>query len=91
MYESTLTCLSILFDKVVKGGVIIIDDYFSWKSCREAVGDFSSLVKYHHQLCELIRIVLTLLNQINTIEYYVLLATRQLTLILNRSCPYQAI
>ena len=40
MYESTLTCLNILFDKVVKGGVIIIDDYFSWKSCREAVGDF---------------------------------------------------
>ena len=36
-YDSTMTCLSNLFPKVVKGGVIIIDDYAAWDGCSRAV------------------------------------------------------
>lgn len=41
-YESTLECLNALFDKVAEGGVIIIDDYYSWEGCAKAVHDFLS-------------------------------------------------
>jgi hypothetical protein len=34
-YESTMTCLKHLFPKVVKGGLIILDDYYRVLSCRE--------------------------------------------------------
>lgn len=37
MYESTMTCLSHLYDNVSSGGVVIIDDYFTWKPCRDAI------------------------------------------------------
>lgn len=41
-YESTTECLENLFDKVVKGGVIIIDDYYTWDGCSRAVHDYLS-------------------------------------------------
>jgi O-methyltransferase len=41
-YESTLACLDNLFDKVVKGGCIIIDDYYTWDGCSRAVHYFLS-------------------------------------------------
>jgi O-methyltransferase len=41
-YDSTMVCLDHLFDKVVPGGVIIIDDYFAWDGCSRAVHDFLS-------------------------------------------------
>jgi O-methyltransferase len=41
-YESTLECLTALFDNVVEGGVIIIDDYYAWEGCAKAVHDFLS-------------------------------------------------
>jgi len=41
-YESTMTCLEGFFDKVVKGGVIIIDDYYVWDGCAKALHDFLS-------------------------------------------------
>lgn len=40
MYESTLTSLNALYDKVQEGGFIIIDDYGYIKSCKQAVHDF---------------------------------------------------
>jgi O-methyltransferase len=40
MYSSTMDCLENLFHKVSKGGYIIVDDYYSWPSCRQAVSDF---------------------------------------------------
>jgi hypothetical protein len=40
MYESTLTPLKYLFDRVVAGGWIIIDDYEWIPACKEAVHDF---------------------------------------------------
>jgi O-methyltransferase len=39
-YASTRTCLDGLFDLVVPGGVVIIDDYGAYEGCRRAVHDF---------------------------------------------------
>jgi O-methyltransferase len=39
-YESTKVELEELYDNVVKGGIIIIDDYGHWKGCKKAVDEF---------------------------------------------------
>lgn len=39
-YESTKICLDYLFDKVVSGGFVIIDDYGLYSGCKKAVDDF---------------------------------------------------
>jgi hypothetical protein len=39
-YESTKVCLEHLYHSVVKGGVIVIDDYGHWEGCRRAVDEF---------------------------------------------------
>lgn len=39
-YQSTYYLLDTLYDKVVKGGVIIIDDFYAYVDCRKAVIDF---------------------------------------------------
>lgn len=44
-YASTKICLEYLFDKVVKGGIVIIDDYGTYEGCRRAVDEFMSLKK----------------------------------------------
>lgn len=41
-YESTMTCLLYLYDRVMSGGLIIIDDYDDWVGCRKALHDFLS-------------------------------------------------
>jgi O-methyltransferase len=41
-YESTKTCLEGLYDNVVDGGFIIIDDYGDFSGCRKAVDEFLS-------------------------------------------------
>jgi len=41
-YESTMTCLTGLYDKVTPGGLIILDDYYSWDGCSRATHDFLS-------------------------------------------------
>jgi O-methyltransferase len=41
-YESMLTCLNELFDRVAPGGLILIDDYYVWDGCSRAVHDFLS-------------------------------------------------
>lgn len=40
MYSSTMDALQNLYDKVSKGGYVIVDDYHSWPSCKQAVTDF---------------------------------------------------
>ncbi len=40
IYESTKYALDELFDQVVSGGLIIIDDYGGWAGCNKAVYDF---------------------------------------------------
>ena len=44
-YDSTMTCLTTLFDRVMPGGVVIIDDYLTWDGCTRAVHDFLSARK----------------------------------------------
>ncbi|GAA4838063.1 hypothetical protein GCM10023221_14340 [Luteimicrobium xylanilyticum] len=39
-YESTKTCLERLAPRLVRGGRLVVDDYFSWSGCRDAVEDF---------------------------------------------------
>lgn len=41
-YESTMTCLEGLYDKVAPGGLVILDDYYSWDGCSRATHDFLS-------------------------------------------------
>lgn len=41
-YNSTMDCLVGLFQYVVEGGLIIIDDYQMWDGCTRAVHDFLS-------------------------------------------------
>jgi O-methyltransferase len=41
-YDSTLVCLEHLYDLVVTGGFVIIDDYGYWEGCRQAVDEFLS-------------------------------------------------
>jgi hypothetical protein len=41
-YDSTLLCLEYFFPKVSKGGIIIIDDYYTWEGCSKAVHDYLS-------------------------------------------------
>lgn len=44
-YESTMDCLTHLYPKVARKGVIIIDDYFTWEGCSKAVHDYLSSIK----------------------------------------------
>jgi len=45
-YDSTMACLTNLYEHVVPGGVVIIDDYHVWDGCSKAVHDFVA----HNQL-----------------------------------------
>lgn len=40
LYESTMDILNNLYDKVSPGGFVIIDDYYSWETCKQAVTEF---------------------------------------------------
>jgi hypothetical protein len=46
-YESVMVCLERIVPNLVIGGVLVIDDYFSWSGCRTAVDDF--FATRHHQ------------------------------------------
>jgi len=39
-YESTRICLDHLYDNVVPGGFVILDDYGYWQGCRKAADEF---------------------------------------------------
>lgn len=52
-YESVKFCLNQLYDNVVAGGFIIIDDYGSWKGCKKAVDEF---IKKIEKKIEIIKI-----------------------------------
>jgi O-methyltransferase len=39
-YESTTTCLEHLYHRVVPGGLVVIDDYYTWDGCSRAVHGF---------------------------------------------------
>ena len=44
-YDSTMVCLKHLYPKVVKDGIIIIDDYYTWDGCSKAVHDYLSSIQ----------------------------------------------
>jgi O-methyltransferase len=39
-YDSTKVCLENLYDLVIAGGFVLIDDYGYWEGCRRAVDEF---------------------------------------------------
>jgi O-methyltransferase len=39
-YSSTKEALDILYENVVVGGIVVVDDYYDFKGCREALYDF---------------------------------------------------
>ncbi len=51
-YESTMDCLTHLYDKVKVGGVIIFDDYHMWDGCSKAVHDYLSMQKSSSKICQ---------------------------------------
>jgi O-methyltransferase len=40
LYASTKVCLEYLYDRVVSGGFVIVDDYGTYDGCRKAVDEF---------------------------------------------------
>lgn len=41
-YESTMECLNSLYPQVMPGGIVILDDYFTYEGCSRAVHDYLS-------------------------------------------------
>ncbi len=39
-YESTMTCLTRIAPLLVRGGRIVLDDYYTWSGCRRAVDEY---------------------------------------------------
>ncbi|MET1131919.1 MAG: TylF/MycF/NovP-related O-methyltransferase, partial [Aeromicrobium sp.] len=39
-YDSTMTCLERIAPLISPGGRIVLDDYYAWSGCREAVNDY---------------------------------------------------
>lgn len=52
-YESTKVCLENMYDNVIIGGYIIIDDYSHWEGAKKAVHDFFSERKINPQLIKI--------------------------------------
>jgi hypothetical protein len=40
LYQSTMEVLVNLYDKVVSGGFVVVDDYGAFEACRLAIDDF---------------------------------------------------
>ncbi len=49
-YESTKVCLENLYPLVSEGGIVIIDDYYSWDGCALAVHEYLGLHKLSHRI-----------------------------------------
>lgn len=41
-YDSVMVCLDRICPLLIKGGVLIIDDYYAWSGCKKAVDDYFS-------------------------------------------------
>lgn len=56
-YYSYIPIFLLLFDLVLKGSIVLVDDYMDWEGCREAIKEFrrirrieSPLVAIYHNL-----------------------------------------
>jgi O-methyltransferase len=61
-YASTMQCLASLYPHVVEGGLIILDDYYTWDGCALALHDYLSTQKcvdrirqWHGGICYLVK------------------------------------
>jgi len=72
-YESTLICLEKLYDKVVVGGIIIIDDYGHWIGAKRATDEFRAK---HNILAPLIQTDYTEVYWIKTPDVRSIFETR---------------
>jgi hypothetical protein len=50
-YESVETCFKCLYEHVIPGGYIILDDYFFWEGCRKATDEFIAARNLDVELC----------------------------------------
>lgn len=68
-FQSTMDCFNNLFDRVVDGGLIIIDDYYAWDGCTKAVHNFLSnndipdrIMQYDNTVCYIVKSHIGLIN-----------------------------
>ncbi len=60
-YESTMDILTIFFPKVNLGGLIVVDDYYTWEGCTRALHDYLSQysrperIREHKGVCFIIK------------------------------------
>jgi hypothetical protein len=47
-----MICLEYLFPKVIKGGLIILDDYHVWDGCSKALHDYLSKYKCSERIMD---------------------------------------
>ncbi len=62
-YSSTRVCLEHFYEKVAKGGLVIIDDYGAYEGCRKAVDEFFSdrnINTYLHKIDSEVRVCVKL-------------------------------
>jgi len=51
LYSSTMDVLTTLYDRVSPGGYVIVDDYYSWPECQQAVTEFLDQRNINAELC----------------------------------------
>ena len=51
-YDSTWVCMEYLFPKVIDGGIVLLDDYYTWDGCAKAVHDYLSKTKSPSRVCQ---------------------------------------
>lgn len=49
-YDSVRVCLDELYDLVVPGGIIVVDDYFTWDGCAVVVHEFLGARSLPHRI-----------------------------------------
>jgi O-methyltransferase len=49
-YSSVRCCLDTLYDQVVDGGLVVLDDYYTWEGCAIAVHEFLGTRRLAHRI-----------------------------------------
>ena len=51
-YDSTILCLGKFWDYMLPGGLVLIDDYYTWDGCSRAVHHFLAQRKATERICQ---------------------------------------